>query len=131
MNARAIQTGANTQTIRQNFIDAEVAKVGNMEALEAKYSLDEGAISAWVDGIFEHGMEDFLADASTADSPKEQHDIRGYVDQARKAVKVLSRAFKTTLCSTCGRPANRLSCDCPRTDIHMVGMEYRPLEGGF
>ena len=49
MNARAIQTGANPQTTRQNFIDAEVAKAGSMNAFEGKYGIGESVIETWVD----------------------------------------------------------------------------------
>ena len=34
---------------RQNFIDAEVAKVGSMKALESKYGISESIIETWID----------------------------------------------------------------------------------
>ena len=35
---------------RQSFITAEVAKVGSLKALAAKYSTSETFIQAWIDG---------------------------------------------------------------------------------
>ena len=50
MNTRAIQTGANTQTIRQNFIDAEVANAGSHRDFEGIFTVPEGVADAWATG---------------------------------------------------------------------------------
>ena len=41
------QTGVNTQTARQSFISAELAKVGSMDALQTKYGTSEEVIWDW------------------------------------------------------------------------------------
>ena len=42
--------GTNPQMTKQSFITAEVAKVGSIEALAAKFSTSVEFLQSWIDG---------------------------------------------------------------------------------